>query len=65
MVKGLLAQDNHLLVSVRSNAVAWTPWVQDATEPRGRGRPRMYGRKIQLRSLCKEGLANEQAVSPV
>jgi hypothetical protein len=65
MVKGLLAQDNHLVVRVRSNAVAWTPYVQDATEPRRRGRPRMYGRKIQLRLLFKEGLVNEQAASLV
>jgi hypothetical protein len=65
MVKGLLAQGNHLVVRVRSNAVAWTPYVQDATEPRGRGRPRKYGRKIKLRSLFEEGLVNEQAASPV
>jgi len=65
MVKGLLAQGNHLVVRVRSNAVAWMPYVHDATKPRPRGRPRMYGRKVKLHALFKEELVTENAPSPV
>ena len=65
MVKGLLAQGNHLVVRVRSNAVAWMPYVHDATKPRPRGRPRMYGRKVKLHALFKEELVTENAPSPM
>ena len=65
IVKGLLAQDNHLVVRVKSNAVAWTPYVHDANQRRARGRPRIYGRKVKLRSLFREDLVTEEAPSPV
>lgn len=65
MVKGLLAQGNHLVVRVRSNAVAWMPYVPDPTQPRGRGRPRMYGRKVKLQSLLQDALMTATAASPV
>jgi hypothetical protein len=64
IVKGLLAQGNHLVVRVKSNAVAWTPYVHNEGR-RGRGRPRIYGQKVKLRSLFREKLVTEQAPSPV
>jgi len=64
MVKGLCAQSNHLLSRVKSNAVAYIPHVQ--TEPKKRGRPKLYGEKIRLRSLLNEDAqATQSAISPV
>jgi hypothetical protein len=64
IVTGLLAQGNHLVTAVKSNAVAWTPYVPKEGK-KGRGRPPTYGDKILLRSLLKEGLMTEEAPSPV
>jgi len=64
IVKGLLAQGNHLVVRVKSNAVAWRPYVHKG-ERRGRGRPRIYGEKVKLRSLFRQNLVTEEAPSPV
>lgn len=62
-VRGLLAQNNHLITRVRSNAVAFKPYRhQGANKP---GRPRVYGRKIKLKSLLKDTNAFESARSPV
>jgi hypothetical protein len=62
--RGLLAQGNHLVVRVKSNAVAWMPHVHKGGR-RGRGRPRTYGKKVKLRSLFRESLVTEEAPSPV
>ncbi len=62
IVKGLLAQGNHLVVGVKSNAVAWRPYKGEYS---GRGRPRTYGEKIKLRFLFKQNLVTEEAPSPV
>jgi len=64
IVRGLLAQGNHLVVRVKLNAVAWTPYIHKG-ERRGRGRPRIYGQKIKLRSLFRQDLVTEEALSPV
>jgi hypothetical protein len=64
IVKGLLAQGNQLVTHVKLNAVAWTPYVHNG-EPRGRGRPRIYGQKVKLRFLFRQDLVTEQAPSPV
>ena len=64
MVTGLLAQRNHLVTGVKSNAVAWTPYVAKEGQ-RGRGRPRIYDKKVLLRSLFRESLMTEEAPSPV
>ena len=64
IARGLLAQGNHLVVCVKSNAVAWMPYVHKG-EHRGPGRPRIYGKKIKLRSLFRENLVTEQAPSPL
>jgi hypothetical protein len=48
---------------VKSNAVAYTPHQQRG--PRKRGRPRVYGRKVELRSLLEDPKDFQQAKSPV
>lgn len=63
IVAGLLAQNNHLLTRVKSNAVAYTAHQQRG--PRKRGRPRIYGRKIKLRSLLQHPKDFQHAPSPV
>ncbi len=64
IVKGLLAQGNHLVTRVRLTAVAWTPYVHKE-DRRGPGRPRIYGQKVKLRSLFRQNLVTEEAPSPV
>jgi hypothetical protein len=63
MVNGLLAQNHHLVTRVKSNAVAYTPHLQQG--PKGRGRPRLYGGKIKLRSLLKDPNNRQSEPSPV
>lgn len=63
IVSGLLEQNNHLVTRVKSNAVAYTPHQQRG--PRKRGRPRVYGRKVKLRSLLEDPKDFQQAESPV
>jgi len=63
IVKGLRDQDNHLVTRVKSNAVAYAPYVQQG--PRKRGRPRLYGDKIKLKSLLADPQASQSAPSPV
>ena len=48
---------------MKSNAVAYTPYQQRG--PRKRGRPRVYGRKVKLRSLLEDPKDLQQAESPV
>ena len=61
---GLRAQNSHLLTRVRSNAVAFTQHVA-SPEKKRRGRPRVYGSKINLKTLfsCEE--LKQSAPSPV
>jgi hypothetical protein len=63
IVTGLLDENNHLVTRVKSNAVAYTAHQQRG--PRKRGRPRVYGRKIKLRSLLENPKGFQQAESPV
>ena len=63
IVNGLLDQDNHLVTRVKSNAVAYTPYLQQG--PRRRGRPRLYGPKLKLKSLLTDPQARQAAASPV
>src|SRR6478752_2177162 len=58
-----LDQVNHLVTRVKSNAVAYAPYVQQG--PRKRGRPRLYGDKIKLTSLLADPQASQSAPSPV
>src|SRR5277367_7089522 len=63
IVAGLLQENNHLVTRVKSNAVAYTAHQQCG--PRKRGRPRIYGRKLQLRSLLEDPKGFQQGKSPV
>jgi hypothetical protein len=63
IANGLLEQDNHLITRVKSNAVAYAPYV--AQGPKKRGRPRLYGQKIALRTLLNDPTGMQQAQSPV
>src|SRR5450755_2437743 len=60
---GLVQNNNHLITRVKSNAVAYEPYV--AQGPKKRGRPRLYGRKIALRTLLSDTAGMQQASSPV
>jgi DDE superfamily endonuclease len=61
MVKGLLKQGNHLVTRVKSNAVAYLP-VEPNKGRRKRGRPKVYGKKIRVRSLLTDRKPMEEAV---
>jgi len=63
IVTGLLKQGNHLVTRVKSNAVAYTAYQQRG--PRKSGRPRVYGKKVKLRSLLEDPKGFQQAQSPV
>ncbi len=63
VVNGLLAEHNHLITRVKSNAVAFAPYLRQG--PQKRGRPRLYGDKIRLRSLCDDLPSMQSAASPV
>jgi DDE superfamily endonuclease len=63
IIHGLLKQNHHLVTRVKSNAVAYTVYRQ--RRHRKRGRPRLYGRKIKLKSLLKDPQSLQPADSPV
>jgi hypothetical protein len=63
IIKGLLDCGNHLVSRMRSNAVAYVPYVEHG--PRKKGRPRIYAQKIALKSLFKDKQALQQVPSPV
>ncbi len=63
IVRGLRAQNHHLITRVRSNAVAYTPYRHRG--PKQRGRPRLYGCKVKLKSLLQDSEAFASAPSPV
>ena len=63
IVIGLRGQDNHLVTRVKSNAVAFVPHVHQG--PHKRGRPRLYGAKIRLKSLFNDPQSTQSAPSPV
>jgi hypothetical protein len=66
IVRGLLANGNHLLTRVKSNSVAWFPATPPAPgKPRRRGRPRRYGKKIKVASLLKNADRLREEASPV
>lgn len=63
VIHPLLAEGHHVLTRVRTNAVAYQKAIQDKI--RGRGRPRKYGEKVQLKSYFAQREAFVQAASPV
>jgi hypothetical protein len=62
IVNGLLEQNNHLITRVKSNAVAYAPALPCA---KLRGRPRIYGTKVALKSLLTDSTPEQSASSPV
>ena len=64
IVSGLLAQNNHLVTRVKSNAVAYLPYLQQASHSK-RGRPKLYGQKLRLNSLLGDPASMHSAQSPV
>ncbi len=63
IIRPLLKAGQHLVAAVRSNAVAYEP-APTVDVPR-RGRPRIYGNKIKLKTLFKEEETFTSASSPV
>ncbi len=63
IARGLVDQNQHLITRVKSNAVAYTAHLQQG--PNKRGRPRLYGKKIKLKSLLTDRQAMQRAPSPV
>ena len=63
IANGLLAQGHHLITRVKTNAVAYYPPMEQV--PRKRGRPRVYGDKVRLKTLFECDEAMEEAPSPV
>ena len=64
IVRGLLAQNHHLVTRVKSNAVAYQLPLQQAAK-RQPGRPRLYGPKLRLKSLLGDCASMQRAPSPV
>jgi len=63
IVAGLLAQDNHLVTRVKSNAVAYVPHQHRG--PRRQGRPKFYGKKLKVSDLLKNPKTFQHAKSPI
>jgi hypothetical protein len=63
IIKGLLEQNNHLVSRARSNAVAYRPFV--ARGPKRRGRPKIYDKKVSLKSLFRDKSGMQEMASPV
>ena len=59
----LLAAGHHLVTRARSNAVAYE--LAPQPQRRRRGRPRLYGKRVQLRDLLATPDAFESVPSPV
>jgi hypothetical protein len=66
IARGLLAKGNHLVTRVKNNAVAFElPPKPDENAPKKRGRPRQYGKKIEIASLFDDEAAFLKAPSPI
>jgi len=64
IIKGMLAQGHDLVTRARTDCVAYHP----ATKPKGkvgRGRPKLYGKKVKLTNLFRSTLAIDTLISPV
>jgi hypothetical protein len=62
IINGLLEQNNHLVTRARSNAVAYRPFVTRG--PKRRGRPRIYDKKVPLKSLFRDQRARQDNDEP-
>ncbi|HEY8670929.1 MAG TPA: transposase, partial [Terriglobales bacterium] len=66
IVRGLLAQGNHLVTRVKSNSVAFFPATPlPLHRPRRKGRPAKYGMKIKVATLLTDADRLQEAPSPV
>src|SRR5450759_1757515 len=66
IVRGLLVQGNHLVTRVKSNSVAFFPATPPPPhQPRPKGRPAKYGKKIKVATLLKDADRLQKAPSPV
>ena len=66
IVRGLLAQGNHLVTRVKSNSVAFFPATPPRpNRPRPKGRPAKYGKKVKVATLLKQTDQLQDAPSPV
>jgi len=65
VVRGLLEKGNHLVTRVKRNSVAYRPAQPTVQGPRGRGRPKKYGRKIRIATLLTNPATLIEAASPV
>jgi hypothetical protein len=63
VIRPLVLQGHQLLTRVRNNAVAYRPAPRP--EVRGRGRPKLYGKKVALRRLFRHPEQFSEAASPV
>jgi len=63
IIRPILKAGQHLVASVRSNAVAYEAALPSANQRKGR--PRIYGKKIKLKALFKEKAAFTGAPSPI
>ena len=64
IIKKLLQKGDHLITLVRSNAVAYYPASRNSQNKR-RGRPRIYGKKVKLKTLFNDPDTMQTALSPV
>jgi len=66
IVRGLLANGDHLVTRVRNNSVAFFPAaLPPPDQPRRKGRPPTYGKKIKVAALLEETGQLQEAPSPV
>ena len=63
IINGLLDRNQHLVTRAKSNAVGYTLPSQPVIRPRGR--PRIYGEKVALRSLLDDTRTMQRVASPV
>jgi hypothetical protein len=64
IVRGLMAQGNHLVTRFKSNSVAFFPPIH-SHKRRGRGRPPKYGKKIKVSALLDRPSRLQTMPSPV
>ena len=63
VITPLLDQGHHLISRAKSNAVAYLPVPEP--QRRGKGGPRVYGKKVRLKDLANDDRAFSSAPSPV
>jgi hypothetical protein len=64
MAKGMMLNGHHLISRVKSNATAFFK-VSEIEGKARRGRPKLYGKKVKLKSLFDQLNAFESAPSPI